>query len=358
MTLSSEQIERALELFDSGITNLNEITQTVFDNPELDGRHREGRAIRAALVDQGREYGTTRSEAEIPAELDAEALHFLNNSDRIVGMNPLEIARMIFNDDTIQSLSSHHRIVLNHLQQHRADVMDNTEAPAVGNWYNPKSLSTTLKRINKWAHAELGDTVDELTARHLKCVESLFRYLQAFKLESTLNSFQDQSDRDLFESEFIRATWDKPDLTNDELNLYMTVCSNYVRIKHIQARISSLNTLLQEQKANADEEARGLTIQLTERLKGTSDELNQTEKRIESLIQKLNGDRAKRKEKQMENNASFLYIVEEFQRKESRDRYLKIARLQNAAVKKETERLESVADIKARVFGIAPEELL
>ena len=173
-----------------------------------------------------------------------------------------------------------------------------------------------------------------------------------------LNAFTEQSDRDLFESEFIRATWDKPDLTNDELNLYMIVCSNYVRIKHIQARIATLNRLLVEQQENSAEGGRDLTISLTERIKSTSEELNQTEKRIESLTDRLNGQRAKRKEKQMENNASFLYIVEEFQRKESRDRYVRLARLQNKAVKDEADRLESVADIKARVFGISKEELL
>ena len=35
-------------------------------------------------------------------------------------------------------------------------------------------------------------------------------------------------DQELFEAEFIRATWDKPDLSADEVNLYVNVCVDYI----------------------------------------------------------------------------------------------------------------------------------
>jgi len=358
MTLSSDQKEEIIRLFEEGTTNLLDITKAVFGDDSLDGRTKEGRAVRFFLSEQNLDYNTTKSVAEEAASLSADQKEFLLNSERIIGMNPLEIARIVFENESIQSLSSYHRVVIDYLKQQRPDLLDDSEIPADGRWVNPKSLRATLRRVNKWTFEDLGDNPEELSTRNRKNIQQLMKYMSSHKLSETINAYKEISDRELFESEFVRATWDKPDLTIDELNLYMTICANYVRIKHIQTRISSLNRLLIEQQDNSAEGGRDLTISLTERLKSTSDELNQTEKRVEALITRLNGDRAKRKEKHMSDNSSFLSLVEEFQQKESRDRYAHIANLQNKAVEEEAERMERVADIKARVFGISRDELL
>ena len=61
MRLSKEQKEKVLDQFK--ITpDLNVITQVVFNDEELDGRSKEGRAIRSFLAEQGRQYNTTKSE--------------------------------------------------------------------------------------------------------------------------------------------------------------------------------------------------------------------------------------------------------------------------------------------------------
>ena len=94
-------------------------------------------------------------------------------------------------------------------------------------------------------------------------------------------------DRLLFEAEFIRATWDKPDLTADEINLYINVCVDYINLKNISGHIEKLNRMFNE----ADEQ-QDMTVRLAELLKTKSEEYNQCEKRMESLINRLNGDRA------------------------------------------------------------------
>ena len=35
----------------------------------------------------------------------------------------------------------------------------------------------------------------------------------------------------LFEHEFVRLTWDKPDLTADEINLYLNVCKEVINLR-------------------------------------------------------------------------------------------------------------------------------
>ena len=60
------------------------------------------------------------------------------------------------------------------------------------------------------------------------------------------------------------------------------------------------------------------TIRLTEILKTKSEEYNQCAGRMDKLITKLNGDRAKRVASKQSQNASILSIVQLFQEEEER----------------------------------------
>ena len=184
-------------------------------------------------------------------------------------------------------------------------------------------------------------------------IEQLINHLRSPRFHHFINQYSTLADRDLFESEFVRAVWDKPDLTNDELNSYVTLCTNYVRQKHIQQRIDRLNALLND----ADSE-RDVTMRLTELIKATSDELNQCEKRIESLTKDLNGSRQQRLKAKGEENGSIFALVEAFTDKEERDRMIMMAELQNKLIEEEVNKLESMDEYKARILGISKRELL
>lgn len=353
ITLTEDQKTHILSLVEEGENNLIEITKKVFVDENIDGRSKSGRAVKAFLDAQNIEYVTTKTQAKLVAVLTEEQKEFLMGDLISAEMNPLEIARTVFNDGEIASLSSHHRVVLEFLTKYRRDIIENHGKSVESKWFAPKTVFTTLRFVNKWCNEPVGDKFEELTSKNRRNIEMLMKYLQTYKLELTLNCFNTQSDRDLFESEFVRSTWDKPDLTTDELNLYMMVCSNHVRVKHIQKRLDGLN----QQLLNVNNDDDAPTMRLTEIIKATNEELNACEKRIEGLITRLNGDRSKRIEKQVQKN-SFLDLVEEFQRKESRDKLVRVAQLQNKAVAEEVDRLESISDIKARIFGISKSEII
>ena len=76
---------------------------------------------------------------------------------------------------------------------------------------------------------------------------------------------------------------------------------------------------------NDTENERDITLRLTEIIKATSDELNQCEKRIESLTKDLNGSRQARLKARGEQNGSIAALVEAFQEKEERDRMIMMA---------------------------------
>lgn len=331
--------------------DLRHITQIVFEDDSLDGRSKEGRAVRAFLINNNLEFNTTTPQRVEEIDLTTEQREFLMSDNIERGMNALEATRLAFRDREIQPLSQQHRMVMEFLRSYRPEIVDDNDMITSDKWTPPKSISRAIKKVNDWA----GQTFDEISiqTKQKKMCERLLYYLKSPRFVHFINQYSTIADRDLFESEFVRTVWDKPDLTNDELNLYITVCTNYVRQKHIQQRIDRLNNML-----NDTENERDITLRLTELIKATSDELNQCEKRIESLTKDLNGSRQARLKARGEQNGSIAALVEAFQEKEERDRMIMMAEMQNKLIEEEADRLESMDDYKARILGISKKEIL
>jgi hypothetical protein len=348
--LTDEQKEQILKEFKKN-PDLMQITRIVFQNEEIDGRSKEGRAVRTFLANQNKEYNTSFVPKVEGVDLTKEQKEFLMSDNIEVGMNALEVARLVFKDRSVASLSNKHRTVVDFLRTYRPEIVDDNEIVTKEKWVAPKALSRVISKVNSFC----GTTFDELTiqTKQKKLMEQLIIYLRSPRFNHFINQYATLADRDLFESEFVRAIWDKPDLTNDELNLYVTVCTNYVRQKHIQQRIDKLNALLDDQDNERD-----ITMRLTEIIKATSEELNQCEKRIESLTKDLNGSRTARIKAKGEENGSIFALVEAFQDREERDRMIRMAELQNKLIEEEADRLESMDDYKARILGISKKELL
>ena len=117
--------------------------------------------------------------------------------------------------------------------------------------------------------------------------------------------------------------------------------------------MEKLNRLFSEADGQAD-----MSVRLAEILKTKSEEYNQCEKRQESLINRLNGDRAKRIASRNEQTTSILSLVELFQDESERKLMIKIAEMQKKAVRKEVGRIEEMPAWKARVLGIGKDEVL
>lgn len=353
INLTEEQKQLALKTFNEK-PDLIHITRVVFNDETIDGRDRRGRAIREFLLSQGKEYQTTKSGAKKAVDLVESQKEFLM-SDQISGDMPMiQIARLVFNDPSIKPLSAQHVAVQEFIKKFRSDILDENDIVASENWNPPKSLSTVILRINKWVKTNYPTDETKLPSKIKRNAEKLMTYLSSYKIENTINCFLRRSDRDLFESEFVRYTWDKPDLTNEELNLYMMVCSNHIRAKHIQKRLDKFNEMLLGQEG-ADV---SVSMAAGNYLKGMSEELNACESRIDKMLSKLNVDRSKRLEKIHGASFNLISLVEAFQNKDERDRIVRLADMQLQTIEKEAQFLESLEEHKARIFGISVEELL
>ena len=335
----------------SGISDLTELTNIVFPGQgDLDGRTKEGRAVRAFLLENEIEYETKHVYPKEDIPLTDDQVEFIVNSARD-GMDSFQIASILFADVHVKRGGREFMTVHNRLEVVSPDYVHISEDSITKKYSPPKAISKLLKKINDYCAKSMDES--KLNIIEKKGVESLGGFLSSPRFIQIINNYDSSEDRHLFEAEFVRATWDKPDLTSDEINLYINVCMDYIHLKNIQGAINKLNRMFDDAEDQQD-----LTVRLAELLKTKSEEYNQCEKRMESLIQKLQGDRSKRISSKHRENASILSLVQLFQEEEERKIMLMLAEMQKKIARKEADNLESMPEWKARVLGISKRDVI
>jgi hypothetical protein len=349
MELNKDQKE-FLRVNSQDTPDLIDLTKKCFGDESLDGRSKEGRAVRKFLVENSIKFKTT---SRIPAEvinLTKEQGEFILQQAE-EGLSSLEIAKIVFPSRNVKPLSSEQRVVLEKIREVNPDILPSQDSGALNSYISPKSPSRIIKKINDATGLVLNE--QKLNRQKQICIDRLKINLSNSRFLKIINNFLNEEDRVLFEHEFVRLTWDKPDLTADELNLYLNVCKEVINLEVISAHLNKLNSMFDE----ADEQQE-MSIRLAEIIKTKSSEYHQCETRIENLTKKLQGDRGERMKKMHKENASFLAIVQLFQEQEERETMVRIAEMQKESIKEEAERLEGMAEWKARVLGISQEDAI
>lgn len=332
------------------VTNLNELTQKCFRDDDLDGRTKEGRAVRKYLIENNIDYKTTRRKPQDKIELNDSQKEFIMQQAQ-EGMSSLEIAKLIFPEKRVKPLSNEQRTVLAHINEVNPDFVPSQDSAAVSDYVPPKSQSRVVKKINDSTGLGLDD--GKLNRQKQICIEKLQINLSNSRFLKIINNYLNKGDRELFEQEFIRLSWDKPDLTADEINLYLNVCKEVINLEVVSAHLNKLNEMFDV----ADDQTE-MTVRLAEIIKAKSQEYHQCETRIENLTKKLQGDRAERMKKNQKDNASFLAIVQMFQEEEERKNMVRMAEMQKKLIKEEAERMEGMAEWKARILGINQDDAI
>lgn len=344
MKLSEEQKQFIRDNFKSN-PNLLDLTRQVFEDPTIDGRSKEGRAVREFLAEEQLEYKTTKREKVPDIQLTDEQIDFIKAQAQN-NLSAYQIAEILFPDVNVKRFCKEHMTIVEFLREYEPAYVHETET-ALNKTYNPpKIFSTALKKINTFIIKDMQE--DKLSHDEISCVESLMRSLSAPRFIQVISNYNSMKDRELFEAEFVRATWDKPDLTSDEINLYINVCVDYINLKNISSHIEKLNTMFNEVEDQQD-----MTVRLAEVLKSKTDEYDKCEKRMESLIKKLNGDRAERLKNRRQDNATIISLVKNFQAESERRRMIELAEMQKKLVEDEVTRLDNMESWKARILGIS-----
>lgn len=334
------------------ILDLLALTRATFKDDALDGRTKEGKMVKAYVASLGKRVTTTERKRREKITLSDDDQEFiLNHAGK---MRPVEIAQELFDNSKLHQLSKEAMTVQRFIQEQSPDLLKGVDIFTEDEYLPPKNFNTAIKKINEACSENLDPA--KMVTREKKCIEQLMRYLRAPRFVFTINNFASVLERQTFESEFIKTTWNKTDLTADEINLYINVINEYIIQNRILKILEKLNRALENQ-TDDDNESVKISMSLSDAIKGKNDEYHKSVQRQEGLVKQLEGERSKRINKLGGKNISIATLVEIFREEEERKNLLRIAEERKKLIQSEAKRLEGLDDTIARVFGIGIDEL-
>lgn len=320
---------------------------------EFDGRSVEGRLIKEFLSTRqlkARAAQTYKPKDKI--ELTPEHQEFVANN--VASMSSVEMARALFNNADITNLCQETRTVNEFVKTLDKKIVfsDPDDVPKDAEYKPPKTLDKMLWRVNKYIHN--GIEKDKMTPRQKKELESIIGYLHTYRFLHQINTYDKESSRDLFESSFVRYTYDKSDLTQEEVDQYIVLATEVVISSNIQETIQTI-----QDQINWEVEGGGkIPMTLVEASNSARNEYNQCVTRQQRLLNDLKIKRSDRMGKAMKENASIINLVAMWKEEETREKMIKLANLRLQSVKNEIDRLSSMDELKVRVLGLSEDETL
>jgi hypothetical protein len=360
MTPTSDQKEFIWKKFEEGITDIKPLTSAFVDEffpdePEnmKDGRSKYGRLIKATLVERGLQaHASHKYQPKEKIKLSDENIEYINNNYRM--MSFVEIARLLFDDSTLSNLSPEARSVQEHIQSLNPEESFQAGEIPQEEYKPPRTIDRAIAKINRYILE--GIDRNKLTASDKKNCEMLIRYVHTFRFLHHMNHLSTNVDRELYESSFIRYTYDKPDLTQEEVDQYIVLSGEAVIASNIQRRVEHLQGLLDD--AANDTEGRRISMALVESINTAQNEYHQSVNRQHKLLDDLKQKRSHRLKNQLEENASILNLVEVWKEEEGRKKMISLAERRKEAIEEEIDNITNMDEIKARVLGLTKEEVL
>lgn len=375
--LTEDQKDKIKKSFEGGACpDLSDLTREVFGNDKIDGRSKEGRTIKKYIAEfQIGKVKVRAPQKAVLLNLTDEQKKLIIESYKKKDFSILSFTRELYKNQDITAFFVEYKTVndfINKLelenQKLRFQVEEGDELQTL--YYNPEnlkpdhakekeyyrppsSLTHCIARINKYLN--YGWKEEHLKKSQIKCVESLTGYLRVFRFQYQINTYSRSDDRELFEDAFIRYTHDKDDLTQEELDQFITLSNEVVIAADIQRRIDYLRMALDDMAS--DSEGKKISMGLNEAINNAQTEYNQCISRQDKLYKSLTVNRSKRIEEKRNENASILNLVYAWKQEENRERMIALAERQREAMKEEVEKLSSMDEFKAIIRGIDPKEI-
>jgi hypothetical protein len=366
MELTQEQQNRVKEILQKNPdATLTEITAYTYSNDSIDSRSKEGRILKQYLLDNNIEYKNRSVFQRDRVALTADQEEFIKNNYK--NQHYLDMAKILFKNNNLTHLSLEAREVnkfVETLQKKDPNYLEMaTYAPKdeepkntnpLGEYFPPRRTDQTLYRINKYLN--IGWEQTKLKAVQLKQVETLQRYMNTFSFCYQINTYRRDDDRKLFEDAFIRYTYDKEDLTQEELDQFITLCTEVVTASTILQQVEDLRQLLRQ--ASEEDEGRNIKMSLNEAISSLQTEYNQCRTRQNKLYKSLVDDRSKKIQERKQENASILNLVQAWKDEERRKSIINLAEAQKQNLEEEAKRLSSMDELKAVIRGIDIDEMV
>ena len=360
MKATDQHKEFIWKKFEEGCTDIKPLA-TVFvdeffpDEPDnmKDGRSKYGRLVKSVLVERGlKAHASHQYQPKEKAELSEDDIEYIDNNYRM--MTFVEIARLLFSDPNLTNLSPEARAVQEHIRSLNPEESFQAGEIPEEEYKPPKTIDRAIAKVNKY----ILDGIDrsKITAINKKNCQMLIRYLHTFRFLHHMNHLSTNVDRQLYESSFIRYTYDKADLSQEEIDQYIVLSGEAVIASNIQRRVEHLQGLLDD--AANDTEGRRISMALVESINTAQNEYHQSVNRQHKLLDDLKEKRSSRLKNQLKDNASILNLVEVWREEESRKKMIDLAQRRKAAIAEEVESLSSMEEVKARILGLTEGEVI
>jgi hypothetical protein len=357
LILTEEQQLKLLKEWNDRPNNppsLAELVKLAFDRDDLDGRSKEGKAVKQFLASrQIKPKKSHEYEAKGLIELTVEQKEYVSNNCHT--MTGLEMAKILFKNESLTNLCQETRSILEHMKNIPSNIKFNNnenENASTEGYKPPRSEERTIAKINKYVL----DGIDKskLTHKHKKEINSLIGYMNTHRFTHQMNIYDNEPDRELFESSFVRYTYDKGDLSQEEVDQYIVLCTEVVISSNIQQTIN----VLQHQIELSMQEDGKIPMAVVEASSTARKEYNDCVNRQQKLNNDLKVKRSDKLSKQVKETASIINLVQMWKEEESRAKLLKMAEMRKKTIEKEIDRLSTMEEIKCKILGISKDEIL
>lgn len=271
-------------------------------------------------------------------------------------MRPSDIARTLFPDKTgglIQEIKS----VVTVLESLEIKFTEENTSPEIIHDYSPPKTDHKIIAVINRANPDAKYCITSLDSEKKRCISATKKHLNSTRFVQMVNCIRNPNHRIMFEEEFVKDVYDKPDLPPPEVAAYMNLSNEYVISLVVTEQINNLNDRLKE-ATDDTEEAKKYTKNLSDSLSTKADEFDACHKRMDKLRQDLIGKRHDRLKHMSDVNKSLAKFVELARSEEGREYMLKLAEKREDELKQETVRISNLSDLVAEIHGISVSEIL
>ena len=335
--------------------SLQELVLLCYPDQKLDGRSKEGREIKDYLSTmQIKARGAQEYVPKEKPELTEDQKEFIDANCSV--MKAVELARVAFKNTGITNLNIEAKIVGDYLQTLPQNMLFEQESdiPDAEDYKPPKTFDRMMHRINKYVMPAIDK--NKISPAQKKGITTCIGYVNTFRFCHQINSYDSSVNRELFESCFVRYTYDKYDLSQEEVDQYIVLSAEVVIASNIQRRITHLSRLLDE--TAEDNDGRRISMSLVDAINTAQTEYNQCINRQQKLLSDLKQKRSDKLAKQRQDTASILNLVELWREQETREKMVKLAELRKKTLKDEVQRLSDMDELKSRILGMSEGEVL
>ncbi len=212
----------------------------------------------------------------------------------------------------------------------------------------PKTLDQASSRVNKAIDGKLKPKCWETDSKVRENLKSLIQFCHSGRYLALIDKYTDDL-KDLFEQSFVKYVWDKPDLTQEEIDLYLNLCCNSV--DYISMREEMVFLQKMQKDCSDDSDGKRISMSIVESIANLRSEMGDCQKRQEKLVETLQGKRNERINTKIKENENFTILVDSWRQKTGREKFLKFAENREKEVKDEIERLETLDSYLIEIYG-------